>query len=518
MARRLSGKRKDFLDKEVAYSEYTVDTDKLDIHFFNEVKDNNQKIQDTLTEAQQGYEQFEELQQDIFSSLYRYKPHRLKEHQIKATHLMNYHVMGDIMESPKYKELRALTRLDKINATLGTEVLGDEAHEVIKQLKEQMEKLKEQIAAQKAADEEAEEGEGEGEGEGGGKGPPVEGMDTEKITLTEAQKRLEEAKKSFRQSMKKKEVKQMINRMLGKVQDQISETSDMIQNWGLDGDDTFMKMPYHEKMALLQRLRNSQKLKKIAELAGRFKRIATQRQREKVKKGMDEIYDLTLGKDLGKLIPQELMKLRHPSTKKLFYKDYAEGKLMQYELRGKEKKQKGAIVVCIDDSGSMMGDPEIWAKSVAMALLEVAIYQKRSFYCIHFDATRDPRHLHTNEFPKDAPKNIQEIIDMAEYFSGGGTLFEPALDKSRMLITQQEDYKKADIVFITDGESAVTDGWVKDFTKWRDDTNVSVYGILIDSWANSDSTLKLFCNEIHKLSSINEHDREDLAITLFDSM
>jgi len=133
--RRLGSKKKNFLDKEIAYSPYTVDTDKLDIYFFEEVKENNKKITDTLQEAQEGYEQFEELQQDIFSSLYRYKPHRLKEHQIKPSHLLNYHVMGDVMESPKYKELRALTRLDKINSTLGTEVLGEEAHEVIKSLK-----------------------------------------------------------------------------------------------------------------------------------------------------------------------------------------------------------------------------------------------------------------------------------------------------------------------------------------------------------------------------------------------
>lgn len=100
----------------------------------------------------------------------------------------------------------------------------------------------------------------------------------------------------------------------------------------------------------------------------------------------------------------------------------------------------------------------------------------------------------------------------------GGTLFEPALDKSRMLIEQQEDYKKADIVFITDGESAITDGWNDDFVKWRDDNNVTVYGILIDSYYNSDATMKMFCNEIHKLSALNESSSEDLAITLFDAM
>ncbi len=356
--RRLGSKEKQFIDGEVGYSVHSVDTDKLDIHFFEEVKENNPVIEATLREAQKDYEPFGDLQQDIFSSLYRYKPHRLQEHKIKTSHLLNYHVMGDVMESPKYKELRAHTRLDDINATLGTEVLGDEAHELIKQLKEQMEKLKELMDAEGEAGEEGE-GEGEGEGQGDGNGP---GQNGEKMTMSEAQKRLEEAKKAFKESMKKKEVKQKINRMLDKTQQQLTETSDMIQNWGLGGDDTFTSMPYHEKMELLKKLRDSQKLKKIAELAGRFKRIATNRQREKVKKGTDEIYDLSLGRELNRIIPAELMKLRHPSTKKQFYKDFAEGKLLQYELRGKEKKQKGAIVVAIDDSGSMSGDPEIYKK------------------------------------------------------------------------------------------------------------------------------------------------------------
>lgn len=359
--RRLGDKRKNFIDREVGQSKYTVSTDALDIRFFNEVKENNPKIGQTLNEAQRDYEPFPELQQDIFSSLYRYKPRRMKEHQVNMKYLMNYHVMGSVMESPKYKELRALTRLDKINSTVGTEVLGDEAHEVIKKLKEQqkeLEKMMKDAEGSGTPGGKGEEGEAAAMGQAGGNdGKPGEG--SEEITLTEAQKRLTESKKKFKQSMKKKEVTQMINRMLDKVHLNIVETSDMISHWGLDGDDTFMKMSYHEKMELLKRLRDSQKLKKIAELAGRFKRIATQRQREKVKKGMDEIYDLSLGREIGRLIPSELMKLHHPATKYLFYKDFTEGKLLQYELRGKEKKQKGAIVVCIDDSGSMSGEPEI---------------------------------------------------------------------------------------------------------------------------------------------------------------
>ncbi len=523
--RKLGDKRKDFLDRAIGHSKFVIDTDKLDVRFFEEMKENNPAIKQTLGEAQADYEKFPELQQDIFSSLYKYKPHLLKEHQVNPTYLLNRAVMEDLVEAPKYKELRALTRLDKVNATVGTEILGDEAHEAIKKLKEQMEKFQKYLQALGEA-QQAQEAQKESEGatngtgqeskEGGGN---AQGVQTpEELTVKEAQKKLEAAYKQFRQSMKKKEVQQSMRRMLDRVHERVVETSDMISHWGLDGDDTFTKMSYHEKMALLKRLRNSTKLKKIAELAGRLKRLATQRQREKVVKGMDEIYDISQGSDIGRLIPSELQKLQHPATKALFMKDFVEGRLLQYDLRGKEKKQKGAIVVCIDDSGSMVGDPEIWAKSVALALLEVAIYQKRNFYCIHFDHTRDPKKLHTNEFPKEAPYNIMEVLDLAEYFSGGGTLFEPALTHSRDLIDSEEDYKKADIIFITDGNSVVREGWIKEYNEWKDSFNVSIYGILVDARGNSEGSLKLFCNEIYKLSQFSEQTREDLAIHLFDEM
>ena len=358
-----------------------------------------------------------------------------------------------------------------------------------------------------------EEGEGEGEGEGDG-----EGKSSEKLTLKEAQKKLEDARKELQKSMKKKEVQSKINKALDTTKESIKETSDMIENWGLGGDDSFTRMPYHEKMEMLKQLRENSKLKKIAELAGRFKRIAIQRQHEKVKKGMDEIYDLSLGKDIGRIIISEMMRLKHPVARKLFYKDYVEGKLLQYELNGKEKKVKGAIVVCIDNSGSMSGDPEVWSKSVAMAMLEIAQYQKRSFYCIHFDHTRDPNKLHTNVFKKDDGKNIQEVIDMASYFSGGGTEFEPALEKSKMVIEDDTDFTKADIIFISDGEAPVRDDWVKKYNEWRKEHKVKIYGVLIDSYSNSSASMDLFCDDIKKLSTINEAENEELAISLFDDV
>jgi uncharacterized protein with von Willebrand factor type A (vWA) domain len=53
------------------------------------------------------------------------------------------------------------------------------------------------------------------------------------------------------------------------------------------------------------------------------------------------------------------MKLSDPITETLFFKDYAEGKTLQYETRSKAKQVKGPIVVAMDESYSMDGNPEM---------------------------------------------------------------------------------------------------------------------------------------------------------------
>lgn len=98
----------------------------------------------------------------------------------------------------------------------------------------------------------------------------------------------------------------------------------------------------------------------------------------------DEIHTVGIGNDLSRVLPAELVQLRHPLMKGEFKPRFIEGKLMQYELKGTEKQGKGPIIVCCDNSGSMSGDREVWSKAVALALLEVATMQKRAFVCIHF--------------------------------------------------------------------------------------------------------------------------------------
>lgn len=153
---------------------------------------------------------------------------------------------------------------------------------------------------------------------------------------------------------------------------------------------------------------------------------------------------------------------------------------------------------------SMSGNPEIWAKGVAMGLLETARNQKRDLYIIHFSDGRKAKNLKVNNFNKANHHNVTELLDFANYFEGGGTVFQPALDKARELIGTDKNYKKADIVFVTDGQSAVSNKWLKEFNEWKNKEKVHVISILINEggWGASDATLKEFSTKVHKLTDV----------------
>ncbi len=341
------------IDEEIQNSEYSINQDKFDISSFNRVMSNNNELRHTMKEGVEDYAPFDNLLQDTFGSLFKYSPEILKEFQMKPDYLLNRHVMEGILEAPKYKELRALTRLDEVNSTVGTEILSEQLKELLKKAKEQQEALQALQEAEKEAQDAQDQLDKEGEGKKGEEedkdGKPGRGIN--RMTLDEAKKKLEEERKNFKDSTKKREFQRSLHDAVAKSQEGTQETSDFIENWGLGNDSSYTKKSYKGKMELLNRLRHSSKLKEIAKLAGRYKAIALQRQRMKVKKGVSEIYSVKQGSDVARLLPSELMKLNDPDRETLFFKDLFEGKTLQYETRSKGKEVKGPIICAIDESG-----------------------------------------------------------------------------------------------------------------------------------------------------------------------
>lgn len=220
------------------------------------------------------------------------------------------------------------------------------------------------------------------------------------------------------------------------------------------------QLPLEERLELARKLKGSQQLKDILALAGKFREVAlVKRRKAKAEAGYGEIVGVTIGADIGRLLPVELAKLANPATKPLFYKAYTERSLLEYEMQAPEPLGKGPMVICIDVSNSMKGAGETWAKGLAIALISLAKDEGRDAAVILFSTTAQPPIL-----LKARGCNHEQLVkQVAGFWCGGGTNFQDPLQSAANVISRYPEMKQAEIVFLTDGAANLDPGFKADF-------------------------------------------------------
>ena len=166
---------------------------------------------------------------------------------------------------------------------------------------------------------------------------------------------------------------------------------------------------------------------------------------------------------------------------------------------------------CLDGSSSMAGDKEIWSKAVTLTLLEIARRQRRLFRSICFSSAETPLQvldLNPREHYEIKTKNV---LDLAEYFPGGGTDFQTPLDAALECL-QQSRFKKGDIVFITDGECQVSPEWAEQFRDQKEKLGFSLFSILIDVGSSSLGTLKEFSDRIITIKQFTGDEAQEIFV------
>jgi uncharacterized protein with von Willebrand factor type A (vWA) domain len=267
-------------------------------------------------------------------------------------------------------------------------------------------------------------------------------------------------------------------------------------------------MDVREKIALARRIQGSSKLKQLAAMAGRFRRIALRVQQNKVQHDPDEVHDVTTGRDLSRLLPAELVLLTRAGTRREFRRRYVESTLLQYELIGRERQGQGPIVLAIDNSGSMAGERELWSKAVMLALLGICARQKRDLLVLHF---ADEGCLQPYLFAGGHADHAQ-LIECAEYWSGGGTFYEGWM-RAALEAIEGARFGKADVIVATDGECAVSHQMLSHWQQARDTRGFRAYGVLIGSPGYGGGVLASFCDSVLDLSSTS--DDADVLTTIF---
>lgn len=509
------------LRKFLSKKDQVVRHDKYDAEAYESVLREASELQ-KIGEVGKGVsEGFPKLLADAYFSLFKADPKLEKVDDVASSSLLNHAVMDKGMTISEWEELRTFCVLDEWSAAMATINFAEPLEQILREQKElfdqvenmaddeqglrdmldQMDQLIQQIQGQP---QEGEGGKGKGKGEGEGTPEQQQQMDALQKAIQDALNKLLRGRDDLKKELQGKanELRKAMREAMKKTLSDMQNEADMADAWGSEPG-ALTRMSYQERMDLARRVRKSPKLKKLAPLVGRVKRLAMGEQTKKIIHGRDEVHDVELGNDLGRVLPVQFIDLMDEDRELLFYKNFLEGSLLQTEMRGTVKLGKGPIIVVMDQSGSMGcsdGDGitrEMWAKANALALLDIAKNQGRNFYGINFSHV--PSDMMEFQFDK-GNGSLEQILDYAEFFINGGTDFEHPLSRALEVIADErlKGYEKADIVFITDGACSVSPEWLLNYNEKRKEHEIRVFGIFVagpryeydsDGWAGIMSAL-----------------------------
>ena len=186
-------------------------------------------------------------------------------------------------------------------------------------------------------------------------------------------------------------------------------------------------------------------VERIARLAGRMYVALRGAQAGKIHGVPSEVYSVEQGNDIARLLPAEHVLLTDPAIELVGLERIASRRAAQYAVRGNTRVSKGPLVLALDESGSMEGLRNEWAKAAAVTLSRVAAHEKRPVCVVHYSTSSVVRHL--------APGDSAAIVAMIRHFLGKGTAIGLALEVAVQQVRElaQRGHKGADVVLITDG-------------------------------------------------------------------
>lgn len=215
---------------------------------------------------------------------------------------------------------------------------------------------------------------------------------------------------------------------------------------------------------------NDEGVKNLCELLGKIRQASASAQIEKVNtlvefektqidvSSKEEIVGICLGKDLENTLPSELALLSDSETSVLFDLKYIENRLMCFDLVGMQSSTetksvqtermtqledgKGPLVICVDTSGSMYGEPESVAKAITLALVSQAKRDERACYLINFSTG-----IETLDF--SGTSSMKTLLEFLRKSFHGGTDVAPALHHGIQIMEQQR-YEDADMLVVSD--------------------------------------------------------------------
>lgn len=481
-------------------TKFTVAHDKWDRRtadqISEEVKDYKMAERELGRKVKTGHE----AMIDTLFSLFKANPHLKDPKTVRPSYTINHRVVTEMMNLKEWDKCRDISIGDPIGAGLAAATMEPYLESIFDKMQEAQKQADEMEAllgqAEDYADkidellQQAENAQSEDEAK------DFQNQASQiQQTLDELIKQLQEQEDKLQSELDEHQVEMKTALQAGLKE--LSETGDALQqfdSWGMNPGG-YRKMNPQARLALAKKLQ-TEKFKKMSELFGRMQSVALSEQMNRSDYASEEIYDLEQGSDLARVIPPEMLALNDEHLIFDWLHRYVEHSLVQYSLRGDDSVVKGGIILLEDGSSSMAGTREIWAKAIGLALLKVAIMQRRPFYAINFagpsayisfdfDTTSTELKLvkshngYSQEF-----SGAEAIIEYAESAMHGGTDFMTPLALGLDILREQHEKLNAtegDIIFLTDGECGVPAQFLNEFKAEQARLDFKVFGVAIQT-------------------------------------
>ncbi len=507
-----------------------LESDSYDRRAWNELGLSAPAIRSLIESGEMLVPYFGALLEDLFFGLFKYNLVWLPPDAVRRSAILNRTILQQLVPTPGFEMLKSRTLLEEDKAVIAALVLGEQVLETVRaeklvnrremldlwDLKHQEEQLEQSAAALKNAVELSEEHK----------------RDSTQSADKELQKKIDELKDAAGRATQVAEAKlnqkarifeeqfrhgdhseikrlQLRSAQLSEEIDRVAQDShDFSLEFGQGG-----RLPAGERLELGRRLARNKKLGELARLVGRFKQDARALRRRTLDRGVAEAYDVERGSELGRLIPAELIALHHPGLRADFMRRLLEAEVLQYRLREDEQKGRGPMVVCIDVSSSMRGDKELWAKAVSLTLMDIARRQRRLFRAVLFSSGPESlKVLDLNNKRRYQPE-LSKVLEMAEYFPGGGTDFQAPIDAAVSLL-EDKKLKRGDVVIITDGECQVAPEWLAAMRRRKEELKFNIFAVLVDVGSSELSTLAQFSDRVSSIKKLTVEGSREIFLKI----
>ena len=453
-----------------------LNTDLFDRRRFGELFNMSENLQQLKHDA--VLPMMEALLGDIWACLYKMKPEIRTDH-IHAALQMNRLLIQKLIEHGSFDEFRHFTQLNDIAAIVGTMKIGELINQWFVVQLELSSVWNSRIEVFKSTQHEFMTSSEEVSGEG-----LIDGLDFEQSIIHHVEDFLRDLTEVMLES---KRIHVHLKSLLGGMR-------------AGKGDAEFNKVPLRDQITLAEKIAADKQLRDIAEWAGRFKQIAREKQKNKLGESVER-REIAIGSNLERLLPYELGLLAHPVTKLDVRRRFIEGQTMQYDQLGQEVLGKGPVILCLDQSSSM-SSYDSQSKGFALALISIARKQHRDFCLLTFS-----KQTKVFTYAKGKIKT-SEMLMLARSYLNGGTNFTAALQEALEIINLSR-FKKADIIFITDGEDEVDEQFLNLFNKKKSETSFQVLSLVLTA---ESKTVELFSDRVIKIVDFED----DGSFTAFE--